>query len=77
MNLMRGEELCTFYDLVVNETVRSQKHGQRIFEWLVEYGGLHGCKELTLDSGVQRFDAHRFYFQQRMKIKSHHFSLDL
>lgn len=65
------------YDLVVDERMRSQKYGQCIFEWLVEYALLHGCKELTLDSGVQRFDAHRFYFQQRMKIKSHHFSLDL
>ncbi|MGZ5023946.1 MAG: GNAT family N-acetyltransferase, partial [Chthoniobacterales bacterium] len=32
---------------------------------------------LTLDSGVQRFDAHRFYLMKRMKISSHHFVLDL
>ncbi|MGZ5001726.1 MAG: GNAT family N-acetyltransferase, partial [Chthoniobacterales bacterium] len=30
-----------------------------------------------LDSGVQRFDAHRFYLMKRMKISSHHFSLEL
>ncbi len=64
-------------DLVVDETVRSQQYGQHIFEWLVEYARLHGCKELALDSGVQRFDAHRFYLQRRMKIASHHFLLDL
>lgn len=65
------------YDLVVDETMRSQKYGQHIFSWLVEYAKLHHCEQLHLDSGVQRFDAHRFYFQQRMKINSHHFSLDL
>ncbi len=65
------------YDLVVDETMRSQKYGQHIFSWLIEYAKLHHCEQLHLDSGVQRFDAHRFYFQQRMKINSHHFSLDL
>jgi GNAT superfamily N-acetyltransferase len=64
-------------DLIVNETMRSQKYGQHIFHWLIEYAKLHYCEQLHLDSGVQRFDAHRFYFQQRMKINSHHFSLDL
>ncbi len=65
------------YDLVVDEAVRSQKYGRCIFDWLIEYAKFHGCEKLHLDSGVQRFDAHRFYLQQRMKIASHHFSLDL
>jgi GNAT superfamily N-acetyltransferase len=64
-------------ELVVDETMRSRKYGQHIFRWLIEYAKLHHCEQLHLDSGVQRFDAHRFYFQQRMKINSHHFSLDL
>jgi GNAT superfamily N-acetyltransferase len=65
------------YDLVVDTTVRSQGHGQHLFDWLVEYAKAHDCQELNLDSGVQRFDAHRFYLRQRMKISSHHFSLSL
>jgi GNAT superfamily N-acetyltransferase len=65
------------YDLVVDESLRSQGHGQTIFAWLIEFGKLHDCQQLHLDSGVQRFDAHRFYLRQRMKIASHHFSLDL
>jgi len=65
------------YDLVVDATVRSQRYGQHIFEWLVEYAKSQACKELSLDSGVQRFDAHRFYLRQRMNISSHHFSLPL
>jgi GNAT superfamily N-acetyltransferase len=64
-------------ELIVDETMRSQKYGQRIFSWLTEYAKLYNCEQLHLDSSVQRFDAHRFYFQQRMKINCHHFSLDL
>lgn len=75
-SFMCGQSLYV-YDLVVNETVRSQKYGQHIFSWLIESAKLHHCKQLHLDSGVQRFDAHRFYFQQRMKIDCHHFSLNL
>ncbi|MBD2465842.1 GNAT family N-acetyltransferase [Oscillatoria sp. FACHB-1407] len=65
------------YDLVVDATVRSQGYGHHIFEWLVNYAKLHGCKELSLDSGVQRFDAHRFYIRHQMNISGHHFSLPL
>ncbi|MGD1874020.1 MAG: GNAT family N-acetyltransferase [Mastigocoleus sp.] len=64
-------------DLIVDQNARSQNYGKHLFEWLVEYGKSHNCNELHLDSGVQRFDAHRFYFRQRMKISSHHFLLPL
>jgi GNAT superfamily N-acetyltransferase len=65
------------YDLVVDETARSHGYGRHLFNWLVEYAKLHDCQQLHLDSGVQRFGAHRFYFQQQMHISSHHFALRL
>ncbi|BAU63885.1 GCN5-related N-acetyltransferase [Stanieria sp. NIES-3757] len=65
------------YDLIVDETLRSQGYRQALFEWLVDYGTLNGCEQLHLDSGVQRFEAHRFYLKQRMNIVAHHFSLNL
>jgi GNAT superfamily N-acetyltransferase len=65
------------YDLVVDKASRSQRYGEHLFNWLVEYAKLHGCQEMNLDSGVQRFDAHRFYLRQRMHISSHHFSLSI
>jgi GNAT superfamily N-acetyltransferase len=63
------------YDLVVEAAERSQGHGQQLFEWLINFAKLHHCQQLHLDSGVQRFAAHRFYLQQQMHISSHHFSL--
>ncbi|MEH2065186.1 MAG: GNAT family N-acetyltransferase [Nostoc sp.] len=64
-------------DLVVDEFKRSHGYGQQLFQWLIEYARNHECKHLSLDSGVQRFAAHRFYLIQRMSITSHHFSIEL
>jgi hypothetical protein len=36
-----------------------------------------GYSKTLLDSGVQRFDAHRFYLTNRMIISAHHFVLKL
>lgn len=65
------------FDLVVDQKMRSQGAGQALMQWLIAWAQQHGCQQLHLDSGVQRFAAHRFYLQQRLQISSHHFSLDL
>ena len=64
-------------DLVTASAERSRGHGQALFGWLVARAKANGCAQLHLDSGVQRFDAHRFYLRQRMSITSHHFALEL
>ena len=64
-------------DLVTTSAERSRGHGQALFDWLVARAKANGCAQLHLDSGVQRFDAHRFYLRHRMSISSHHFSLTL
>jgi GNAT superfamily N-acetyltransferase len=64
-------------DLVTAASDRSQGYGDAMFNWLVEYAQSHECEQLHLDSGVQRFAAHRFYLKQRMEISSHHFSIKL
>lgn len=64
-------------DLVVDELKRSQGYGKQLFQWLIEYAKNHRCEHLSLDSGVQRFGAHRFYLMERMSITSHHFGIEL
>lgn len=64
-------------DLVTRSADRSAGLGGKLFDWLVQQAREHNCTALELDSGVQRFDAHRFYLMKRMKIASHHFSLPL
>jgi GNAT superfamily N-acetyltransferase len=64
-------------DLVTHDSDRSQGYGAALFDWLVEYAKANDCEYLTLDSGVQRFAAHRFYLNRGMEITSHHFDLKL
>ena len=69
----------TFYvdDLITHEKCRSKGYGGRLFDWLIEQAKIHKCDQLHLDSGVQRFAAHRFYLSKRMEIAAHHFSMKL
>ena len=60
-------------DLVTRAADRSCGFGGRLFDWLVDQARQHSCDSLELDSGVQRFDAHRFYLVKRMNISSYHF----
>ena len=64
-------------DLVTDETRRSTGAGRALIDWLVEHARAAGCTNLQLDSGVQRFAAHRCYLRERFEISSHHLSLDL
>ncbi len=64
-------------DLVAAEATRSRGLGGRLFDWLVAQAKQNHCNELHLDSGVQRFGAHRFYLTRRMDIIGHHFALKL
>ncbi len=68
---------CYVDDLVTDAEVRSLGCGGALFDWLVAEARAAGCGKLELDSGVQRFAAHRFYLTKRMIIASHHFSLEL
>lgn len=62
-------------DLVTDEALRSRGHGKRLLAWLIRVAGEAGCAELHLDSGVQRFAAHRFYLANGLEITSHHFRI--
>ncbi|WP_428774397.1 GNAT family N-acetyltransferase [Vibrio sp.] len=62
-------------DLVTSESSRSTGVGAFLIDWFKAYCLEHNCEQLHLDSGVQRFSAHRFYLSHRFDITSHHFAL--
>src|SRR3982074_1242253 len=76
-NLLFSGRTLYIDDLVTHESDRSRGFGAALFDWLVEHAKERGCDCLTLDSGVQRFAAHRFYLNRGMDITSHHFDLKL
>ncbi|MDF9278864.1 GNAT family N-acetyltransferase [Arthrobacter sp. EH-1B-1] len=64
-------------DLSTAAAERSRGHGATLLNALSERGRESGCHSIDLDSGVQRYAAHRFYLRERMNISAHHFSRHL
>ncbi|WP_105201232.1 GNAT family N-acetyltransferase [Pseudoalteromonas sp. T1lg10] len=62
-------------DLVTNEAYRSKGVGTFFMNWFKSYAKKVGCTQIHLDSGVQRFPAHKFYLREGFRIASHHFSI--
>jgi len=62
-------------DLVTDAGHRSTGAGAEMLGWLKDYALKSGCGQVHLDSGVQRFPAHRFYLSEGFNIASHHFSI--
>jgi GNAT superfamily N-acetyltransferase len=71
-NLANGRFLYVD-DLVTRASARSGGHGAAVLAWLEEEARRAGCARLQLDSGVHRFDAHRFYHRHGLVIAAHHF----
>lgn len=62
-------------ELVTNSDFRSRGVGKFIMNWFKAYALKNGCEQIHLDSGVQRFSAHKFYLREGFNIASHHFSM--
>ena len=60
-------------DLVADETKRSTGVGHALLEYMQELARGRGCDNFSLDSGVQRQQAHKFYFREGMTVTSFHF----
>ena len=64
-------------DLVTDEERRSRGFGKALLQWLVAEAKRHGCRELHLDSGTQRKDAHRFYEREGMDMVAYHYVISV
>lgn len=64
-------------DLVTSAQVRSRGYGQAMLAQLREIAIQSDCAYLHLDSGVQRRDAHRFYFREGLTVSCFHFEEEL
>ncbi|MFD9333349.1 GNAT family N-acetyltransferase [Streptomyces sp. NPDC060028] len=64
-------------DLVTAAASRSTGVGHALLAHLERHARAAGCTALTLDSGTQRTDAHRFYFRERMAVTAFNFEKPL
>jgi GNAT superfamily N-acetyltransferase len=64
-------------DFVVTHLNRSQGIGHQLFEYLKQKAKDLDCAAITLDSGLQRTEAHRFYEREGMTNMALHFRMKL
>jgi GNAT superfamily N-acetyltransferase len=75
-NLVHGKFLYVD-DLVSDATERSRGYGARLLEKLKAEGRALGCAKLVLDTGLDNFLAHRFYFRQGLLAQALRFNIPL
>ena len=64
-------------DLSTLPQARGKGHARALLSWAEAEARRLGCESLHLDSGVQRFPAHRLYLGVGMDITAHHFAKGL
>jgi len=64
-------------DLVTTEAQRSTGVGHALMQLMEEEARAAQCNAFALDSGVQRKDAHKFYFREGMHVVSFNFKKDM
>lgn len=60
-------------DLITSASLRSRGYGKALTDYLKTVAEKTECDYLSLDSGTQRHDAHRFYFREGYVVTSFHF----
>lgn len=60
-------------DLVTDSRLRGKKYGELLLQWVENEAQSEGCSMATLESGVQRAEAHRFYFRSGYAITAFSF----
>jgi GNAT superfamily N-acetyltransferase len=64
-------------DLVTASAWRSKGYGKALNDYLTDVARSNDCDAVTLDSGVGRAGAHKFYFREGYDITSYHFRRSL
>lgn len=74
--VLQGKEMY-MDDYVTDKDFRGEGYGAKLFIWLKQEAEKLQCRYLSLDSGAERDEAHRFYLKQGMLDRAKHFMLKL
>lgn len=73
LNTFHSGKTLYIDDLCTLEQARRRGLGSLLLDKIFEIAFSKGCDTVSLDSGHQRFDAHRLYLNKGFIITSHHF----
>jgi GNAT superfamily N-acetyltransferase len=60
-------------NVVIDKNYRSKGIGKRILKWLEKEGKRKGCRTIILDTYVENFSAHRFYYREGFIARGFHY----
>ncbi|QDO92712.1 GNAT family N-acetyltransferase [Formosa sediminum] len=66
----RSVELDHVY---IDEAYRNQGLGKQLFNWVYKYAKAKGCEAAELNTYVQNFPSHKFYYNEGFNILGYHF----
>ena len=69
--------IIDFDDFVTLPGARKKGYAGYLFDHLIGIAKERSIKTIHLNSNHQRFDAHRFYLNKKMKIVAHHFRMEV
>jgi len=75
-NLVHGKFLYVD-DLVADQTERGRGYGAQLLDRLKTEGRAQGCAKLVLDTSLDNYLAHRFYFRQGLLAQALRFNIPL
>jgi GNAT superfamily N-acetyltransferase len=75
-NLVHGKFLYVD-DLISDQTGRGRGYGAQLLDKLKAEGLALGCNKLVLDTGLDNYLAHRFYFRQGLLAQALRFNIPL
>lgn len=62
-------------DLSTIPEARGKGYASQLLDFIIDLAQTQKLDGVHLDSGHQRYDAHRLYLNEKFKITAHHFSL--
>lgn len=64
-------------DLITAQNLRGNGAGNRLLDFVIEYARTNDCDEIHLDTGYQRFAAHKVYLNKGFQLNCHHLAMKL
>ena len=75
--MLAWDKILYIDDLITKEKTRGKGYGKILLDHVIQIAREHLCKEVHLDTGYTRHDAHKVYLKHGFEFNCHHLALKL